>query len=142
MPDFPLRSDSFLSHVDMEVDLIFRAISSLSDKLSLSPDLIPFYSLKRTSVAISYSLKLILERSISTSWLPSFWKTTIVVPLLKKPPSKYVQNYRAISLTSFVGKIMKTLVRDSLLDYFLSHHLLSLSQHNFLSGRCTAVLSC
>ena len=61
----------------------------------------------------------------------------VVVPLLKKPPSKYMQNYRAISLTSSVCKILEILIRDSLLDYFSSHDLLTLSQHGFLPGRFT-----
>ena len=55
LSDFSLRSDSQLSDVDIEVDLIVSAINSTSDKLSLTPDLIPSYLLKRMALAVAYS---------------------------------------------------------------------------------------
>ena len=135
--DFPRRTSACLSHVCLDIKVIHRAILKLSDKLSLTPDFIPSHFLRRTVFSICLPLKIIFERSLSCSSLPSPWKTALVTPLLKKSPSNVVENYRPISLTSSVCKVFEIIVKDSLLSHLLSHHLLSDSQHGFLPGRST-----
>mgnify|MGYP003328865674 CR=1 FL=1 len=44
-------------------------------------------------------------------------------------------NYRPISLTSVVFKVMESSLKDAVMDYLLSNRLLNLSQHGFLPKR-------
>ena len=61
---------------------------------------------------------------------------------LKKSDPSLVSNYRPISLTSTLGKIMKSMVRDNLLNFALSCDIINPNQHGFVSKRssCTQLL--
>ena len=41
-------------------------------------------------------------------------------------------NYRPITLTSVVGKILESIIRDHVFDHLISHKFLSLQQHGFV----------
>ena len=48
-------------------------------------------------------------------------------------------NYRAISLTSIVGKIMASIIRDMIIKHMKSNKLNSARQYGFISGRSTVL---
>ena len=65
-----------------------------------------------------------------------FLFTANVVPIYKKGDKSDVNNYRPISLTSLVVKVMEICIRDEL--YNRCKHLINDKQHSFLAGRsCT-----
>ena len=69
------------------------------------------------------------------SVLPTDWLTSNISVIHKKGSKSSLENYRPISLTSIPCKIMETLVRDHILDHFLTNQLLSSSQYGFIKGR-------
>ena len=44
--------------------------------------------------------------------MPSCWREAGVTPLFKKGKKSEAQNYRPLSLTSIVGKIMESILKD------------------------------
>ena len=44
-------------------------------------------------------------------------------------------NYRPVSLTSVVAKLLKLLIRDVLMNHFTTNHLFADEQHGFLPGQ-------
>jgi len=50
-----------------------------------------------------------------------------------------VSNYRPISLTCICCKILESIIRDHLFDYFISNNLLSNKQYGFIKGRSTTL---
>src|SRR5260221_8881665 len=66
------------------------------------------------------------------------WKTDVVASIYKKGVVTDTSNYRPISLTSVCCKLMESLIKYALLNYFLVHNLISKSQHGFLSRRSVA----
>ena len=60
---------------------------------------------------------------------------------LKREPS-LVSNYRTVSLTSTLGKIMESMVRDNLLSFALLRSIINPNQHSFVPKRssCTQLL--
>ncbi|CAB3372506.1 Hypothetical predicted protein [Cloeon dipterum] len=73
--------------------------------------------LKNCAASLSSSLCHIFQRSISSGEIPADWKTAAVTPLYKDGPKEDVQNYRPISVTSLVGKVMERIVRDQLTEF-------------------------
>ena len=52
-------------------------------------------------------------------------------------------NYRPVSLTSVICKILETIIRDHMMDFLIKHKLINLSQHVFLKARsCLTILLC
>ena len=60
---------------------------------------------------VSETLAVQFNKSICIGRLPKQWKYAIVVPLFKKGSKKKAQNYRPVSLTSVVCKVLEREVR-------------------------------
>ena len=84
-----------------------------------------------------YPLKLLFDASLRLKKLPEDWRTANIVPVFKKGDKKQALNYRPISLTSVVCKLIESIVRDHIMDYFITNHLFSTQQYGFLKGRNT-----
>ena len=63
------------------------------------------------------------------------WRVANVTPIFKKGNRSLPCNYRPVSLTSVVCKVMESVVKDCMLKYLLDNGLLLLSQHGFLPNR-------
>ena len=52
-------------------------------------------------------------------------------------------NYRPVSLTSVICKLLETIIRDHMMDFLVKHKLINTSQHGFLKARsCLTNLLC
>ncbi len=81
------------------------------------------------------------RKSVDTGYVPRLWKEANVTPIFKKGNKSITANYRPISLTSIVGKMLESVIvkniRDRLEDYRLINH----SQHGFMPGKsCLSLL--
>ena len=64
-----------------------------------------------------------------------------VKPIFKKGEKCYPGNYRPVSLTSVLCKVLEGFVRDALTIHIKEHNFLSDHQYGFCSGRsCTTQL--
>ena len=118
-------------------ELVRKTIRKMKDSKSTSEDKLPIILFKKLSSSLSFPLSMIFNISLSTSELPSAWKSAIVVPIYKKGPSSDPLNYRPISLTSSVCKIIETLMKENLLCHLFSNKLISKHQYGFLAKRST-----
>jgi hypothetical protein len=118
-------------------------ISKLLDKLvktkSPGPDSIHPRVLHELRSVICTPLNIIFQTSLRTQKLPRSWKMANVTAIYKKGSKKLAGNYRPVSLTSVVCKMMETLIRDTLVTYMKQNHLLSDKQFGFISGRSTVL---
>ena len=64
--------------------------------------------LKEIKMEINETLCSIFNRSLQDSSIPEDWKIANVTPILKKGSKPSAGNYRPVSLTSPVGKIMES----------------------------------
>jgi len=67
--------------------------------------------------------------------VPRQWKDANVSPIFKKGSRIAAANYRPVSLTSIVCKVMEGLIRDGLMEYLLSEGLIANEQHGFVKGK-------
>jgi hypothetical protein len=84
---------------------------------------------------ISKPLSILFNKSIEESGVPEDWRLANVTPILKKGERAKPENYRPVSLTSQICKIMETVIRDKMIEHLESNGLLRNSQHGFRTGR-------
>ena len=66
-----------------------------------------------------------------------------IIPLFKKGSRNKSVNYRPVSLTSVICKVLETIIRDHMMDFLIKHKLMNPSQHGFLKARsCLTNLLC
>ena len=84
---------------------------------------------------ISESFCSILNRSLQDSSAPEDWKIANVTPNLKKGSKLSVGNCRPVSLTSQVGKIMESCLKDIIIEHLNKYRLIKDSRQGFTSKR-------
>jgi Reverse transcriptase (RNA-dependent DNA polymerase) len=97
--------------------------------------------LNKCSASLSNSLAALFTLSLNTGELPHEWKTANVTPIHKDGHKTNVKNYRPISVTSLVGKVLEKHVRNKTADFLNQHIVFPDNQHGFRTGRsCTTML--
>ena len=81
-------------------------------------------------VPLSYPLSIIFNIVYNSGNVPIEWKLANVVPVFKKGDKKLVTNYRPISLTCLVAKVMERIIQEDLLNR--TQHLINNFQHGFM----------
>src|SRR6218665_2764881 len=67
----------------------------------------------------------------------------LIVPLFKKGHRIDPGNYRPVSLTSVVCKVMERIVKDNVVEHLNEYNVIKGSQHGFTTGRsCLTNLKC
>ena len=88
---------------------ILSAINNLKTNKTPCPDQISPRILKEAKNEL---VCIIFNKSISTGRVPQDWKLANVTPIFKKGNKSHPGNYRPISLTSVVSKLMESILRD------------------------------
>ena len=96
----------------------------MKDNKSPRVDGIPPKLLKEIVEQISTPFAKCFNLSLEEGIVPSKRKETNITPLFKKGSRNKPENYRPVSLTSVVCKLLETLIR-----------LINTSQHGFLKAR-------
>ncbi len=129
-------SNSF-SKISIQHSDIADCIFKLKGKNSRTPDQLPPVFIKHIWRVLINPLHKLFQFSLNTATLPHQWKTALVNPVFKKGSKNDVLNYRPISLTSTVCRILETIVKNKILEHLYTNNLISTAQHGFLPGRST-----
>ena len=115
-----------------------EAMQSLKLKKSPGPDGIT----NEMILHLGENSKKVLLKIFNSSWktgsVPQYWKEADMIPVHKKGKDKsQAENYRPISLTSCLGKLMERLVNTRLVWHLETNQLLSPDQAGFRQHRST-----
>lgn len=83
-------------------------------------------------------LAILLQMSIDSGEVPSLWKKANVTSIHKKGSKLSAGNYRPISLTSVICKLLEHFIREAIIAHLMSNDLLCDEQHGFVPGRSCA----
>ena len=115
---------------------IVDILTKLNTRKAMGPDKIHGEVLKKCASTLAPALEILFTKCYVSGQLPSNWKYALVVPVHKKGSKNDVKNYRPISLTSLVMKVMERIIRDELLSR--CSELIDPRQHGFLPRKsCT-----
>jgi len=140
LPEFKnLVSDEVLiDTVTFTTENVLRCISKIKPKTSSGPDGLPAIALKNLRSCLACPLSELFTSFMSVGKVPSEWKSAIVTPIYKKGQPSACSNYRPISLTCTVCKIMERVIVLELSRYLRVNDLITSEQHGFLTKRSTS----
>ena len=75
------------------------------------------------------------KASLDTSEIPQDWKIANISATFKKGSRKDPENYRSVSLTSYISKFFEKLLKEELVNYLEANKLINESQHGFRTGK-------
>ncbi len=116
---------------------ISTAINNLKKSVSRTPDFVPSYYIKMTSLQLLKPLTIIFNYSLQTSQVPKLWKKAIVVPIFKKGKKNDTKNYRPISLTSIFCRLLERIIHNQISSHLQNNSIITIAQHGFMKKRST-----
>ena len=102
-------------------EIIANKIKKMKDNKSPGVDGIPSKLLKEIVEQISTQFAKLFNLSLEEGIVPSEWKEANITPLFKKGSRNMPENYRPVSLTSVVCKLLETLIRDHMMEFLVKH---------------------
>ena len=73
---------------------------------------------------LAVPLTIIYNKLMEEIGVPQIWRMTNVCPIFKKGMKGDAANYRPVSLTCVVWKVMESLIRDKIVEYLERNNLI------------------
>ena len=124
-------------------DVVKEKLQSLKPNKSAGHDKWHPYFLREIADAICTPLSILYQKSLKEGAHDS-WKKAIIAAIYKKGKKSDPGNYRPVSLTSVISKVMESIVRDAMVEHLIMNNLFTDDQHGFVPGRdcITQLLVC
>ena len=130
------RSDgTFLPDIIVTTEAVKKKLSLLNTCKAQGPDGVPPKVLKELSEELALPLTILFNKSLEEGTVPSEWKRAEVVAIFKKGTRSDPGNYRPVSLTCVLCKMLESFIRDSIINHMDELHLFSDCQHGFRRRR-------
>ena len=136
--DVPLFEASITTAMDpitVTEQGVLKQLQKLNPNKSQGPDNVSPRILKELAEDISPYLTLLFKKSLDLGVVPMAWKEANVCPIFKSGKKSDPNNYRPISLTSIIVKILEHIIFSCVMKHLTKNNLLNDAQHGFLPGR-------
>ena len=133
-----LPSNSMDNITFTDIDVMSQLNKLKLDK-SPGPDMLHPRVLHELREVLAKPLTVLFNQSLQQGILPDDWKMSTVTAVFKKGRKDNIENYRPISLTCISCKIMESIIRNRLLEFFNINNLFSAKQFGFVKGRSTVL---
>ena len=137
VPEIKSRTNSKLCKLNITTDMVLKELHQLNVNKSCRPGGLHPRLLFELAEIIAKPVTTIFNLTLKTGQLPLDWKKATITAIFKKGVRNLAENYRPISLTEALCKIMEKLLRNVVVDHLLRENLLSPKQYGFISGRST-----
>ena len=141
IPILEKRNNKSLNDLKIFDDMVRQEILDLNISKSFGPDEISPVLLINLVDYVACPLAMLMNKTLKHGTLPQDWKKAFVSPIHKKGARNIAENYKPISLTSVVCKLMEKFVKDAVFNHLIEYNLLSKKQFGFVNGRSIRLLN-
>ena len=131
----PDKLVELFNNIDITNIKVDKAVKSLKQNKAAGGDGLNSSYLLAVGEYIVEPLTLIYRESLSTGEIPEDWKKANITAIFKKGRKNNPGNYRPVSLTSHVGKIMEKIIKEEIVKHLENNNLITDSQHGFRSKK-------
>ena len=136
LPDIDTSySGSVISNIQLTRNKVLKKLKKLKTNKACGPDGISPYILNKCADVLVDPLLDIFLSSIEHSEVPNDWLLQDISAIFKKGSRYDPLNYRPVSLTSVVSKLMESLIRDELIEHLVRNRIIVKAQHGFIGKR-------
>ena len=124
--------------------ILLKKLQDLKAGKSPGPDGWHPVFLKNIADLIVEPLASLFQKSLDEGVLPSDWRMACITAIHKKEAKDICGNYRPVSITSIICKLMESVVRDQIVEHMSKNNIFSPKQHGFVPNRncMTNLLTC
>ena len=139
-PTYNVKTE--LRDFEITAQEVNKLLKGLKTNKSAGMDGIPAILLVEAAEELTEPVTSIFRKSLEEGHMPNDWRKASITPIFKKGNRSSPNNYRPVSLTSILCKVMETLVKKKILEHLTENDLICKEQHGFTPGRscCTQLL--
>ncbi len=124
-----------LSDITITEDRIQKAVDKMKHNKAAGEDGLVSTYVKGSIKGVTKPLVHLFRRSLEETVIPDEWKRANVTAIFKKGAKWDPANYRPVSLTSQIGKIMERIIKEEIVQFLERNNLIKNSQHGFRNKR-------
>ena len=116
LPDFEqkVKDEDCINQIEINAVKVLKQLKSLNVSKSCGPDNCHPFFLKECAEEIYLPLTDIFHKSLSSGVIPDDWKKANITCIFKKGNKQDPGNYRPVSLTSVICKLLERTVREEI----------------------------
>ena len=130
-----LSATPHMESITVSTNDIAKLLKDLNPNKAAGPDQIKLLFLQKLGDGIAPILWVIFQMSLITGSISTDWSTSFECPLFKKGDTSLAPNYKHISLTSILCKVLEHIVTTNVVSLMDKYNLLYNLQHGFHSKR-------
>ena len=124
-----------LEEVEITEEKVRKKLKALKPKSAPGPDKISPVVLTSMADILCIPLASIFKKFQEEGVVPMDWKLANVTPIFKKGARSAPGNYRPVSLTCVLCKVMESLMKDVIVEHLTKNSLIRSRQNGFTTGR-------
>ena len=134
MPIVTLQVDESLEHLKIEQKGVTKLLMNINPSKAQGPDKIPNSVLKECASELSGAVTYLFQKSLDSGALPDDWISANIAPIYKKGDRHLAENYRPVSLTCVLSKLLEHIICRAMLTHFERNKVLTNLNHGFRAG--------
>ena len=135
IPDPYLNSIPVMPDIDISLNGLLKLLKNLKPGKAAGPDKLKPLLLKELRDEIAPIIKVIFDKSLQTGTIPTEWLTANVMPVFKKGDKSLAANYRPISLTCILCKVLEHILASNIVKHLDAQEIMYDMQHGFREKR-------
>ena len=139
IPEMEMRDIKIpMNNITVDEEKVKKLLEDLNKDKSAGPDISPKV-LQPLAEVICKPLTIIFRESLKRRIVPKQWKIAWITVIFKQGSKVIAGNYRPVSLTSIILKMLEKIVRDHIVEHMTKNDLFSKKQYGFIKGRSTVL---
>ena len=130
-----INGNAWLNDIEVTEERVRELIDGMKENSAPGPDGFPPVLLKTLRDEIARPIAILFKKSLDDGQIPDEWREAEITPIHKKGSKADPGNYRGVSFTSVVGKMMERMVKNEISKHVENGALMSKTQHGFRSGK-------
>ena len=124
-----------MPEIDISKNGLLKLLKNLRRGKAARPNRLKPLLLRELREEIAPIIKIIFDRSLQTGELPADWVKANVMPVFKKGDKSLASNYRTISLTCILCKVLEHILASNIVKHLDGQGLMYDLQHGFREKR-------
>ena len=134
IPAKPLVTEK-LSNIEIKREDVEKLLKNLIPNKAPGLDGLHPKVLKEMAEVVSQPITEIFRRSFDSGSIPTNWLQAVICPIFKKGDKSDPSNYRPVSLTSIICKMLERIIVVHIIKHLEANHLNCTQQHGFQIGK-------
>ena len=134
LPETTKRVEESVTDITIEMKRVEGLLKKIKASKASGPDNIPNRVLKECAAELAPAIAILFQQSLNRGILPEAWTSANISPVFKKGDRHRAENYRPVSLTSVLSKLLEHIVCSNMLKHLTKNKVLTDLNHGFRSG--------